>query len=63
MKMASDEVDVPRLVEAMGRSRLILRRYREERREMVKRYAGNHWGAEGAVGEKRPLNKIGRAHV
>lgn len=51
------DIDMSRLQTAIQRSRYVLRRYRSERREAVRKYAGNHWGAdEEAVREKRVFN-------
>lgn len=41
------EVNISRLCTDMGVSRLMLRRYREERREAVRRYVGRHWSEDG----------------
>lgn len=51
-------VDVSRLCSAMQRARLVLRRYRQERREAVRQYVGMHWSEEGTR-EKVPVNLIG----
>jgi hypothetical protein len=53
----SKDIDLPRLCEAIQRSRLALRFFREERREAVRQFAGNHWSEETA-GDKRPLNLL-----
>lgn len=50
-------VDLGRLFTAMQRDRLSLRRFREERREMVRQYVGHHWSEEGTR-EKVPVNLI-----
>jgi hypothetical protein len=50
-------VDIDRLCLAMNRSRLMLKRFREERREMVRQYVGQHWSEEG-TGEKVTVNLI-----
>jgi hypothetical protein len=44
---------------AMQRSRLALRRYREERREAVRQMVGRHWSEEGTQ-EKVPVNLISK---
>lgn len=41
----------------MQRSRLMLRSFRTERREMVRQYVGHHWSEEG-TNEKVPVNLI-----
>ncbi len=50
-------VDLARLSAAMERARLSLRRFRAERREMVRQFVGNHWSEEGAI-ERVPVNLI-----
>ncbi len=55
--MAQKEVDLSRLGLAIQRSRLVLRRPREERREMVRQYVGFHWSEEG-TNEKVPVNLL-----
>lgn len=55
--MAKKKIDIPRLVQAMQRSRLMLSRFRQERVEMVRQYVGNHWSEEG-TSEKVPVNLI-----
>src|SRR5260370_6344382 len=56
--LSDKRVDIDRLCLAMIRSRLMLRRFREERREMVRQYVGNHWSEEG-TSEKVTVNLIG----
>ncbi len=56
--LSDKRVDIDRLCLAMNRSRLMLRRFREERREMVRQYVGNHWSEEG-TSEKVTVNLIG----
>jgi hypothetical protein len=41
----------------MHRARLVLRQWREERREMVRQYVGHHWG-ESSTREKVPVNLL-----
>lgn len=55
--MAKHSPDLARLCVAMQRSRLSLRRYRDERREAVRQYVGSHWSEDGAR-EKVPMNLI-----
>lgn len=56
-KVKSREIDVARLCGAMQRARLVLRRYRQERREAVRQYVGLHWSEEGTR-EQVPVNLI-----
>jgi hypothetical protein len=49
--------DLSRLSLAIQRSRLMLRRYREERREAVRQYVGRHWSEEG-TNQPVPVNLI-----
>lgn len=51
------QCDLARLTSAMRRCRLTLRRFRAERREMVRQFVGNHWSDEGTA-EKVPVNLI-----
>jgi hypothetical protein len=52
-----DKIDLDRLLIAMARSRLVLRRYREERSKAVKQFVGSHY-SDDAVRQKVPLNLI-----
>jgi hypothetical protein len=52
-----DEDRVWRLAGAITRSRLMLRRPRQERRDMVKQFVGQHWSEEG-TSEKVPVNLV-----
>jgi len=55
--VAKNDVNIPRLASAMTKARLSLRRFRENRREMVRQYVGYHWSEYGA--DKRvPFNLI-----
>jgi hypothetical protein len=56
-KTRGREIDVSRLCLAMSRARLALRFWREQRREMVRQYVGNHWSEEGSR-EKVPVNLL-----
>ncbi len=56
--MALPKVDTARLSQAIKTARLVLRQFREERREAVKQYVGHHWGEWGTA-EKRPINLLG----
>lgn len=49
--------NVGRLCENIKRSRLTLRRFREERREAVRQYVGSHYSEDGSI-EKVPVNQI-----
>jgi hypothetical protein len=49
--------DIVRLCQSMQRARLVLRRVREERREIVRQYVGRHWAEEGTR-ERVPVNLI-----
>ncbi len=51
------DLDYTRLCQAMARSRLTLRRFREERREAVRKYVGSHWSDEGSR-ENQPINLL-----
>jgi len=55
--MAKARIDLDRLMMAMTRARLVLKRYREERMLAVKQYAGGHYSEE-AVRRGPPLNLI-----
>lgn len=55
--MAGAEIDYARLCEAVGQSRLALRRARAERREMVRAYVGQHYSDNGTK-ERVPVNLI-----
>ena len=55
--MPKERIDLDRLMRAMSRSRLVLRRYREERARAVKQYVGAHYSEE-SVRSKVPLNLI-----
>jgi hypothetical protein len=55
--VAKSHIDIPRLTQAIQRSRLALQRFRQERREAVRQYVGNHWSIEGAE-DKVPVNLI-----
>lgn len=57
-KAKRGEVDSERLCKAVIAARKVLRETRETRREMVRQYAGYHWGNESARREV-PLNLIG----
>jgi hypothetical protein len=41
----------------MGRARIALQRYREERREAVRQYVGHHWSEEGTE-DRVPVNLL-----
>ena len=56
-KQKDSSIDLPRLCVAIQRSRLMLRRYREERRELVRQYVGRHWSEEGTA-ERVPVNLL-----
>lgn len=56
MKKDAD-IDINRLCEAMHRSRLSLRYYRAQRREMVRQYVGSHYSEDGAR-EQVPVNLL-----
>ncbi len=56
--LAKSKVDLVRLTQAMHRARLVLRQFREERREMARQFVGHHWG-EWGTREKRPINLLG----
>lgn len=57
MSKKNPEINMGRLGAAMTKARLSLRRFREERREMVREYCGFHWSEEGS--DKRvPLNML-----
>lgn len=51
------QIDIGRLCEAMVKGRWALRRFREEKREAVRQYIGNHWSDEGTT-EKVPVNVL-----
>lgn len=57
LKTKSGKVDLSRLTDAIQRARLVLRVPRENRREMVRQYVGQHWSGEG-TSERVPLNLI-----
>jgi len=52
-----DDVGIDRLCAALARSRLVLRKPREERVWMTRQYVGNHWSEEGTRNEV-PLNLL-----
>jgi hypothetical protein len=52
-----EKIDLDRLLNAMARSRLVLRRYREERSQAVRQYVGSHY-SDDAVRQRVPLNLI-----
>jgi hypothetical protein len=52
-----EKIDLDRLLNAMARSRLVLRRYREERARAVRQYVGSHY-SDDAVRQKVPLNLL-----
>lgn len=56
-KAKKQQVDIDRLCQAIARSRLSLRFFREERREAVRQYIGHHWSEE-STREKVPVNFI-----
>lgn len=56
-KIKEAVVDLDRLCYAMQRSRWVLRKFREERRESVRLYVGEHWSEEGAY-RAQPVNLI-----
>lgn len=56
-KVKSREVDIARLCAAMQRSRLTLRRYREERTHAVRQYCGYHYSEEGSS-KPQPVNLL-----
>ncbi len=51
------KIDVPRLCQSMSRSRLVLKYFRDERREAVRQFVGRHWSEEG-TSEKVPVNLL-----
>ncbi len=55
--MAKTNLNVSRLCDAIRKSRLALRRFREERVSIVRQYVGDHWSEEGAR-DPVPLNLI-----
>lgn len=53
----SDGLNIPRLASSMAKARLSLKRYRENRRAMIRQYVGANWSENGA--DKRvPFNLI-----
>lgn len=52
-----DEIDTPRLCQSIERSRLVLQKYREERREAVRAYVGKHYSDRGSS-DKMPVNML-----
>lgn len=56
-KAKEPKVDVPRLARAMERARMVLKYFREERREAVKHFVGRHWGDNGSE-KKVPVNLL-----
>ncbi len=48
LKKIGPSGSLARLCEAIRKSRLVLRRFREERVAIVKEYVGHHWSEEGA---------------
>ncbi len=55
--MKSRPIDIPRLCGAIDRARLSLKRFREERREAVRQFVGQHWSEEGTT-ERVPVNLL-----
>lgn len=49
--------DLARLCQAIYRARLVLRKPRQNRLEMVRQYVGQHWSEEG-TSERVPVNQI-----
>jgi hypothetical protein len=56
-KKRDSEERLPQLCRDIQTSRLVLRRFREERRDAVREYAGNHWSEEGAR-HQIPINLL-----
>jgi len=54
---SADGIDLSRLTAAMRTSRMVLKRFREERTEAVRKYVGIHWSENGAA-DKQPINLI-----
>lgn len=52
------QVNYAKLCEAVNRSRISLRTYREKRVEAVRRYAGNNWSEESEKAKMRPVNLL-----
>ena len=57
LKVKEATIDLDRLCYAAQRSRWVLRRFREERREAVRQYTGSHWSEEGAY-KSQPVNLL-----
>lgn len=55
--MAKYACDVPRLSSAKKKSRMALKRFREERREAVRDFIGAHWSDEGSR-QLQPINLL-----
>ena len=53
----TSDIPVARLCRAIGASHEVMRRYRSERREIVRQMMGSHWSADGAY-KPVPLNLL-----
>jgi hypothetical protein len=54
---SASEVDIPRLCDQIYRSRLVLKPFRENRREAVRQTVGAHWSENGSV-DRVPVNLL-----